>query len=96
MNKKFVARKLLRFDAHLRVSDIGQAECYGTLFCAHYLNSSVLLSRLKRRVDSVVYTDREANLRREDDVMKFYKGTLLRMYNSDMRIEHCDRENAST
>ena len=27
--------------------------------------------------------------------MKFYKGTLLRMYNSDMRIEHCDRENAS-
>ena len=43
----------------------------------------------------MVYTDREANLRMEDDVMKFYKWTLLRMYNSDMRIEHCDRENAS-
>ena len=34
-----VEEELLRFVAHLRVSDIHQAEWYATLLCAHYLNA---------------------------------------------------------
>ena len=96
--------ELLRFDAHLRVTDIHQAEWYGTLFCAHFLNSprvnSFIMAVERGRgsavyVDSVVYTDRDANLRRSDFAWNFYEWNLRRMYDSELRVEHLNRQHAA-
>ena len=95
--------ELLRFDAHLRVVDIHQAEWYGTLFCAHFLNSPLVNSFImaeRRRgravyVDTVVYTDRDANLRRSDFAWIFYEWNLRRMYRSELRVEHVNRQHAA-
>ena len=95
--------ELLRFDAHLRVSDIHEAEWCGTLSCAHFLNSQVVRSFITAvemgrgstvDVDSVVYTDRDANLRRSDFAWTFYKWNLRRLYDSELRVEYINRQNA--
>ena len=99
-----VEEELLRFVAHLRVSDIHQAEWYATLLCAHYLNALFVRSFIEsvereRRstvnVVTVVYTDREASIRRAeaDSAWQFYAWNIERMYDSELIVEHINRRN---